>query len=78
MQEKYIFLECVSYVNKENKTINLACVYITNGKSCDILKISVDKDTKEFLQQYEYQDITHLIVVEYDIFNKRYVTKINI
>lgn len=78
MTEKYIYLGYTTYVNKENNQVYLADVYISNGKNSDLLKILVNKDLIEFLEQNKFEDITNYISVEYSIFSKKYITKINL
>lgn len=78
MTEKYVYLGYTTYVNKDNIQVYLADVYITNGKNSDLLKILVNKDLIEFLEQNKFEDITNYISVEYNIFSKKYITKINL
>lgn len=78
MTEKYVYLGYTTYVNKDNIQVYLADVYITNGKNSDLLKILVNKDLIEFLEQNKFVDITNYISVEYNIFSKKYITKINL
>lgn len=78
MTEKYVYLGYTTYVNKDNIQVYLADVYITNDKNSDLLKILVNKDLIEFLEQNKFEDITNYISVKYNIFSKKYITKINL
>lgn len=72
--EKYVLVNLLNY-SKEEKTIYLAELYLSDGKhSGNLMTLFIDEKTFHYLIEFVpiYSDVTDLIKIRYNSYSKKY------
>lgn len=78
MEKEYQFIRIINRKNKENKLYHLALVLFNRANDSDLLRILVSDDVVEYLEDLEDDDITDIVKIEYNSYQKQYEPKIKI
>ena len=76
--EAYKLIDLTTFTGREGNVVYCAIVYFFGKGHNDLLKIVVDQNTYEELQNYLYQDVSNLISLSYNSFKKCYKPSISI
>lgn len=82
MEDEYEFLRVLDRKNKEGKPYHLALVLFNRKDDSDLLRILVSPEQADLLVDYcsdnDTNNITSLVQIEYNSYQKAYQPKINL
>lgn len=78
MEKEYQLVRVISRKNREGKYYYLALVLFNRQDDSDLLRILVKESQAEALQDLDDDDISDLVKIDYNSYQKCYQPKINI